>query len=139
MSNRLDKNDYTIKFMDLLDIPRNTENIRKYTLFWWYNVRGSSGLRLTKPGYLTLTKELKLKEYRFDLSTQSVTGKQRLYLDLDKRMPSPYFIHVNKMGRIQKYMNISIFDEKLATMFYLNGHDLGKYLESAKIANSSDF
>ena len=106
MSNRLDKNDYTIKFMDLLDIPRNTENMRKYTLFWWYNVRGSSGLRLTKPGYLTFTKELKLKEYRFDLSTQSVTGKQRLYLDLDKRMPSPYFIHVNKMGRIQKYMNI---------------------------------
>ena len=67
MSNRLDKNDYTIKFMDLLDIPRNTENIRKYTLFWWYNVRGSSGLRLTKPGYLTLTKELKLKEYRFKI------------------------------------------------------------------------
>jgi hypothetical protein len=125
--------------MDLLGIQCNAEKVRKYTLFWWYNVRGASGLRLTKPGYFTLTKEVKLKEYRLNLSTQSITGKQRLYLDLDNCMPSPYYIHANKMGRLKKYMNISIFDEKLATMFYLNGHDLGKYLESMKIANSSDF
>ena len=139
MNNRVTKHEYTLKFLERLGIPPTEESIKKYNLFWWYNIRGSSGLRLTRPGYLTITKELDLKEYKLNLSTQESSGKSRLYLDLDKQMPAPYFIHSNKMGKLRKLMIISIFDEQTATMLYLNGHNLGRYLESMKIADSSGF
>ena len=138
MNNRLTKQKYTVKFLERLDIPPTEEAIKKYNLFWWYNVRGSSGLRLTKPGYLTITKELNLKEYKFNVSVDDIKGKSRLFLDLDKLMPAPYYIHSQRRGKLRKLMNMSIFDEETATMLYLNGHNLGKYLNNAKIARSSD-
>ena len=139
MSNRLTKQEYTLKFLELLDTPPTEENIKKYNLFWWYNVRGSSGLRLTKPGYLTITKELDLKEYKFNVSVGDIKGKSRLYLDLDKFMPNPYYIHTERRGKLRKLMHISIFDEKLAMTLHLSDYNLGKYLNNAKIAYSSDF
>ena len=139
MSNRLTKQEYTLKFLELLDTPPTEENIKKYNLFWWYNVRGSSGLRLTKPGYLTITKELDLKEYKFNVSVDDIKGQSRLYLDLDKFMPNPYYIHTERRGKLRKLMYISIFDEKLAMTLHLSDYNLGKYLNNAKIAYSSDF
>ncbi len=138
MSNRLTKQEYTLKFLELLDTPPTEENIKKYNLFWWYNVRGSSGLRLTKPGYLTITKELDLKEYKFNVSVGDIKGQSRLYLDLDKFMPNPYYIHTERRGKLRKLMHISIFDEKLAMTLHLSDYNLGKYLNNAKIAYSSD-
>tara|TARA_B100000809_G_C14627488_1_gene347257 strand:+ start:83 stop:502 length:420 start_codon:yes stop_codon:yes gene_type:complete len=138
VSNRLTKQEYTLKFLELLDTPPTEENIKKYNLFWWYNVRGSSGLRLTKPGYLTITKELDLKEYKFNVSVGDIKGQSRLYLDLDKFMPNPYYIHTERRGKLRKLMHISIFDEKLAMTLHLSDYNLGKYLNNAKIAYSSD-
>ncbi len=138
MSKQLTKLDYTLKFFSLLDILNNEENRKKYLDFWWFNIRESSnGLRLTTPGYLTLTKELDIKEYKFDLDIDDYQGKLHLYLDLDHYIPSPYFIHSNKLGKLQKAMKISIFEEKLATMFYLSGRSLNKVVESMKLSLES--
>jgi hypothetical protein len=139
VNNKITKIDYILKFFNLLDIEDNEVNRKKYLDFWWFNVRGEStqGLRLTKPGYLTITKELQLKEYVFDLNIDDYQGKLHLYLDLDHYLPSPYFIHSNKLGKLQKAMKISIFDEKLATMFYLSGQSLAKVVESMKISLNS--
>ena len=72
-----------------------------------------------------------------DLNIDDYQGKLHLYLDLDHYLPSPYFIHSNKLGKLQKAMKISIFDEKLATMFYLSGQSLAKVVESMKISLNS--
>ena len=112
MNNRLTKQKYTVKFLERLDIPPTEEAIKKYNLFWWYNVRGSSGLRLTKPGYLTITKELNLKEYKFNVSVDDIKGKSRLFLDLDKLMPAPYYIHSQRntliCARRQHYLHRNV-------------------------------
>ena len=135
MSKQLTKLDYTKKFFSLLNITDNDTNRKKYLDFWWFNIRESSnGLRLTKPGYLTITKELDIKEYKFDLDIDDYQGKLHLYLDLDHYIPSPYFIHSNRLGKLQKAMKISIFEEKLATMFYLSGRSLNKVVESMKLS-----
>jgi len=135
VSKQLTKLDYTLKFIDLLQIPNTDDNIKKYKDFWWFNIRESAtGLRLTKPGYLTITKEINIKEYRFDLNIDDYKGKLNLYLDLDHFIPTPYYIHSNRLGKLQKAMNISIFDEKLATLFYLSGQSLSKIIESMKIS-----
>ena len=98
MNNKITKIDYTLKFFNLLNIEDNEVNRKKYLDFWWFNIREESthGLRLTKPGYLTITKELQLKEYMFDLDIDDYQGKLHLYLDLDHYLPSPYFIHSSK-------------------------------------------
>ena len=61
---------------------------------WWYNIRGTGGLRLTDIGYFVLKNMLDIESYDMDVDLD--TFDRNMLLQLDRKLQMPYYIHVVK-------------------------------------------
>lgn len=86
-----------------------------YPLIWW-NLRASSGLRLTKIGYQIFSEELKFVSYKFPIDPMEFDS--RLLIMLDKKLKMPYYIDVVKKMPTQ----IVMFGESEAVLVRLYGN-----------------
>lgn len=62
---------------------------------WWYNIQQYGGLRLTALGYLTLTNQVELAHYVYQLRPHDVFTT-RTIIELDRRLQMPYYIMATK-------------------------------------------
>jgi hypothetical protein len=85
----------------------------------WHNFTDKSSLRLSMPGYQFLKKELKLRDYMFELE-RPLTNKN--LLQLERFFPGPYYYWT----RTNKFI---VFDEQDAIWLELQGSDLASYLD----------
>ena len=89
------------------------------TKFIWHNFTDKSSLRLSMTGYQFLKKEVKLKDYMFELE-RPLTNKN--LLQLERFFPGPYYYWT----RTNKFI---VFDEQDAVWLELQGSDLASYLD----------
>ena len=90
---------------------------------WWFNLRRNGGLRLTKTGYETFTKQLELEHYDYNVEPFSING--RMIIALDRKLQQPWFIVTHKMMP----RTLVFFGSKEAMMANLYG-DLKKFLDN---------
>ena len=91
---------------------------------WWFNLRRNGGMRLTGTGYQTLSEDLELEHYSYNIDDPHTFNKQ-LILKLDRKMQMPYYIHAVK-GIPKK---IVFFGSKEAVMVNLYGN-LKQFLDN---------
>ena len=91
---------------------------------WWFNLRRNGGMRLTSTGYQTLSEDLDLEHYSYNIDDPHTFNKQ-LILKLDRKMQMPYYIHAVK-GIPKK---IVFFGSKEAVMVNLYGN-LEQFLDN---------
>lgn len=89
------------------------------TKFIWHNFTDKTSLRLSMTGYQFLKKELKLRDYMFELE-RPLTNKN--LLQLERFFPGPYYYWT----RTNKFI---VFDEQDAVWLELQGSDLASYLD----------
>jgi hypothetical protein len=94
---------------------------------WWFNLRKTGGLRLTKAGYDVFTKDLDLAHYEYAIDNPMLFNQQTI-LDLDRKMQMPYYIHAVK-GMPKK---IIFFSSKEAVMINLY-KNLQQFLDNYNI------
>jgi hypothetical protein len=90
---------------------------------WWFNLRKTGGMRLTKTGHDAFKQDLDLTHYEFTVDDPS-NFTQHLILDLDRKMQMPYYIHAVK-GVPKK---VIFFGSQEAVMVNLYG-DLKKFID----------
>ena len=90
---------------------------------WWYNLRAGGGMRLTKEGYETFTRLLKLEHYDYNLKPFDLDS--RLMIAMDRRLQQPYYIVTKKMMPVQ----IVFFGSKEAMMANLYGN-IKKFIDN---------
>ena len=93
--------------------------------FIWHNFTDKNSLRLNMSGYQFLKKELKLKDYIFELD-RPLTNKN--LLQLERFFPGPYYY----WSRTNKFI---VFDDQDAVWLELHGSDLPSYLENLEKTN----
>lgn len=91
---------------------------------WWFNLRKTGGMRLTKTGHDAFKQDLDLTHYEFTVDDPS-NFTQHLILDLDRKMQMPYYIHAVK-GVPKK---VIFFGSQEAVMVNLYG-DLKKFIDN---------
>lgn len=101
----------------LKDLPQFADYAPEqlYPLIWW-NLRASSGLRLTNLGYDLFAKELKFSSYEFPIDPMEFDSK--LLIMLDKKLKMPYYINVVKKMPVK----IVMFSESEAVLIRLYGN-----------------
>jgi hypothetical protein len=90
---------------------------------WWYNIRGTGGLRLTDIGYFVLKNMLDIESYNMDVDLEKFD--RQMLLDLDRKLQMPYYIVVKK----KLPMTIIMFGSREAVLARLYG-SLDKFLEN---------
>jgi hypothetical protein len=90
------KDVYTRIFLKELGITPTKENIKKYRLLWWYNIRRKShGLRLTHDG-VNVIKKLNIETYPIDLRNFDALHTPNIYIWLDNAIDSPYYFECRR-------------------------------------------
>ena len=92
---------------------------------WWYNIRGSGGLRLTDIGYFVLKNMLDIESYNMTIDLE--TFDRQMLLDLDRKLQMPYYIVVKK----KLPTIIVMFGSREAVLARLYGN-LNTFLENYK-------
>jgi hypothetical protein len=82
---------------------------------WWRNPRLSGGLGLSDRGYDAFTTG-ELEYYDVDYKAKLFAGGITVLTDLNKKMPCPYYVHINK-----KVLSIRIYDSRLLVLIQLYG------------------
>lgn len=95
-----------------------------YCLEHWWHKPSMTNLRLSKTGWQFITAVLKLTNYTFAVPTFS----SKMLLLLDKRMDSPYYIHVKHAMPC----SVTLFSEADAMMMTLIDNDLARFLSNMK-------
>ena len=90
---------------------------------WWYNIRGTGGLRLTDIGYFVLKNMLDIESYNMEVDLEKFD--RQMLLDLDRKLQMPYYIVVKK----KLPMTIIMFGSREAVLARLYG-SLDKFLEN---------
>jgi hypothetical protein len=90
---------------------------------WWFNLRRSGGLRLTKLGYETFINHLELEHYNYNVEPFTINSK--MVIALDRKLQQPWFIITHK----QMPKTLVFFGSKEAMMANLYG-DLKKFLDN---------
>lgn len=117
-----DKKKLTEALVQQLDSELGITNDDAYNT-WWHNLRAGGGLRLTKMGYATFTKLLKIEHYNYNLKPFELDSK--LIIAMDRRLQHPYYIVTNKMMPVQ----LVFFGSKEAMMANLYG-DIKKFINN---------
>ena len=91
---------------------------------WWFNLRRTGGMRLTRLGFETFVQELDLDHYAYSID-DPVLFTQQTILTLDRKMQMPYYIDAVK--GIPK--QIIFFGSKEAVMVNLYGN-LQQFLDN---------
>ena len=115
-----DKVKITKKILDLIN-PEHTDNdLNSAVYLWWKNKRENGGLGLTDQGLQHFI-QANLEYYSYDIAknAQGVTlGDWVLQLNLDRKMPCPYYAVLNSRASGSKLM---VFDSRVASMIVLYG------------------
>lgn len=90
---------------------------------WWYNIRDTGGMRLSRPGYDIFVKELKIESYDYVVPSVS-KFTPGVILALDRRLQDPYYIAKEK-----NKFKLIFFGSREAVLVNLYG-DLEKFLNS---------
>ena len=90
---------------------------------WWYNIRGTGGLRLTDIGYFVLKNMLDIESY--DMAIDLEKFDRQMLLMLDRKLQMPYYIVVKKKLPVK----IVMFGSREAVLARLYG-SLDKFLEN---------
>jgi hypothetical protein len=117
-----DKNKLTAELVKLLPEPYAVTEAEARAI-WWYNIKRTGGMRLTKIGYDVFVNQLELERYEYSVDPFVINS--RMILALDRRLQHPWFIKTNKM--IPK--TIVFFGSKEAMMVNLYG-DLKRFLDN---------
>jgi hypothetical protein len=91
---------------------------------WWFNLRKTGGLRLTRLGFQTFVKDFDLEHYAYTID-DPVLFNQQTILTLDRKMQMPYYIDAVK--GIPK--QIVFFGSREAVMVNLYGN-LQQFLDN---------
>jgi hypothetical protein len=70
------------------------ETVDRAMKLWWYNIRGTGGLRLTDIGYFVLKDMLDIESYDMEINLE--TFDRQMLLELDRKLQMPYYIVVKK-------------------------------------------
>ena len=118
-----DKKQLTEQLVQQLDADLGiTARLAMHT--WWFNLRKTGGMRLTKTGYHAFKEYLDLTHYEFAVDDPT-DFTQHLILDLDRKMQMPYYIHAVK-GIPKK---VIFFGSREAIMINLYGN-LKKFIDN---------
>ena len=101
-------------------------SVNEARVSWWFNLRNNGGMRLTPIGFQALSHDLKLEQYHYTI-TDPLKFTQRMLLDLDRKLQTPYYIISEK--KIPK--KIIFFGSREAMLANLYG-DLNRFVESYK-------
>lgn len=91
---------------------------------WWFNLRRTGGMRLTRLGFETFVEQLDLEHYNYTIDDPVLFNKQTI-LTLDRKMQMPYYIDAVK-GIPKK---ICFFGNQEAVMVNLYGN-LQQFLDN---------
>lgn len=117
-----DKVAITEKLVSLL--PDGGWTVDQARITWWYNIRDSGGMRLTKYGFDAFVDELDLEYYEYTIPDPT-KFTQRTVLALDRRLQMPYYM-MREKGFYQK---LFFFGSKEAVLANLYGN-LDKFLDN---------
>jgi hypothetical protein len=101
------------------------ETVDRAMKLWWYNIRGTGGLRLTDIGYFVLKNMLDIESY--DMAIDLEKFDRQMLLMLDRKLQMPYYIVVKKKLPVK----IVMFGSQEAVLARLYGN-LDKFLENYK-------
>ena len=118
-----DKKRLTQDLLTLLPIERGM-GVDSALPAWWFNLRRTGGMRLTKLGFETFVKEFDLEHYAYPIDDPVVFTQQTI-LTLDRKMQMPYYIDAVK--GIPK--QIVFFGSQEAVMVNLYGN-LQQFLDN---------
>lgn len=116
------KRELTQQLVEKFPVEMNMSWEALYPL-WWYNLRGSGGMRLTKLGYETFIDHFKLEHYDVAVDPFEVTSK--LILAMDRKLQMPYYIETKK----KMPTKIIFFGSREAMMANLYG-GVQKFIDS---------
>ena len=71
--------------------PDDRISIGEARILWWHNTRRNGGMRLTSQGYHTFRVLLNLTYYEFNID-DPIQFNQKIMLDLDRKLQTPYYI-----------------------------------------------
>ena len=117
-----DKNKLTAELVKLLPEPYVVTEAEARAL-WWFNIKRTGGMRLTKLGYDVFVNQLELDRYEYAVDPFAINS--RMILALDRKLQQPWFIVSHK----QMPRSIVFFGSKEAMMANLYG-DLKRFLDN---------
>jgi hypothetical protein len=112
------KDRYTEAFLKAAGYDSSENDIKKYRVLWWWNVRGKDegGLRLTDQAIQFIEEKAEIKTYKIEFPKEFSFTPQVL-LWLDNFIESPYYITKK---------HIVVMKEKSAFELYLFSGDIRK-------------
>lgn len=117
----------------LSELPDTQLTLEHAVKAWWINFRKQGGLRLTDAGDLAFRKaEFEYFDLDFYMTGENKSWQQYM-LELDKKMPCPYYINV-KSNEGKKMPFIRIYDSRIAMLINLYG-SVDRYIQSVKVRN----
>lgn len=117
-----DKNKLTAELVKLLPEPYVVTEAEARAI-WWFNIKRTGGMRLTKIGYDVFVNQLELERYEYSVDPFVINS--RMILALDRRLQHPWFLKTSKMMP----KTIVFFGSKEAMMVNLYG-DLKRFLDN---------
>jgi hypothetical protein len=96
--------------------PDYSESELETCLFrWWKNPRSSGGLRLTELGKEAFEEALiEHTTHPYSKEPPRPEGFSKVMLDLDKKMPCPYYLF-----SIKAMVYLSVYDSRISTTMFL--------------------
>jgi hypothetical protein len=135
-----DKRRITQRVLQEVDPDHTPEQLERAMDTWWRNIRENGGLCLTDAG-LQVFVNAGFESYSFDMARRDdksswMQSSWIFTVGLDRKMPCPYYLHLNKRER-----KITVFDSRVASILTLYG-SVFEYLKALDIrpnAPSSKF
>lgn len=115
------KQELTRVLINLID-PPGLISLEEAMRTWYYNIRPSGGLRLTKTGYQVL-RSLNIEHWKFSIDNKVAQSlNKRMLLLMDRNLQYPYYIDVAEK-------QIVFFSSQEAMLATLYG-DLSDFLKN---------
>jgi hypothetical protein len=118
-----DKTQLTQDLLTLLPGDRNM-SVESALPAWWFNLRKTGGMRLTRLGFQTFVEDFDLEHYAYTIDNPVLFNQQTI-LTLDRKMQMPYYI--DSVKGIPK--KIVFFGSQEAVMINLYGN-LQQFLDN---------
>jgi hypothetical protein len=121
-----DRNEYTSTLLDQLTSTTTKHDIYRHL---WMNYHNKDSLRLTKKGFVILSKELNLQYYTASLKHKGQPVFEgnlhgSILLQIDRALTCPYYLYTE--GKLE------LFGEKERAWLALVDDELFRFLESWK-------
>lgn len=114
----------TERILEITNTDSEVVDVDKEYVRWWKNLRKSGGFGLTMVGAKAFEKA-DIEFFTFTTKDVSVTDQLKLLVDLDKKMPVPYYTTVVKRDTV-----INIYDSRIAMLIVLNDNSVINFLKT---------